>query len=104
MNDTKEEVSPEAIDNILQQLNSAENDVLRMMEIFSSSAGIMASAPLESAQNMRPLIEEYHQLRSELHKKVMDSSQVLLLTPKVVESSGEYLEAVEKGSDTNSSK
>lgn len=92
------EVSPESVDSILKQLDSAENDVLRMMEIFQSSMGILASAPIESAQNMQPLIAEYSQLRIALHKKLMDSSKVLLLAPSAVDTDSQHLEAVEKAS------
>lgn len=104
MSEAKEEVSAESVDNILKQLDSAENDVLRMMDIFQASMGIIASAPIESAQNMQPLIAEYSQLRSELHKKLMDSSKVLLMTPTAIDSGSQHLEAVERASFPTTSK
>mmetsp|Transcript_39128 Transcript_39128/g.28932 ORF Transcript_39128/g.28932 Transcript_39128/m.28932 type:complete len:91 (-) Transcript_39128:49-321(-) len=65
---------------LLSVLNSCEDDAIRMLEIFSASADVLAEIPADPREKLVALNKEYSKLRITLHHKLMEASSSLLLT------------------------
>jgi hypothetical protein len=81
---SKKSIDKKSLLQLLDQLNSAEEDVVKLIEVFTSVSECLAMSPCylaDPSQQMNSLVQNYIQIKSSLHDKLISASEVLLVPP-----------------------